>query len=90
MSSDPAKYRMERIERLLEELKYEVTRGMMENEIEEEIGFRFVVPVSRRYHRGVVHCEFRTMPVEHFGMIGPPDAKPRLRLVKGSTGASDA
>lgn len=82
MPSDPAQYRKKRIERLLEELRYEVTRGMMENEIEEEIGFQFVVPLSRRYRRGVVFCEFVTQPLEHFGMAPtPPDHGPHLKLV---------
>lgn len=82
MSNSPAKYRMERIERLLDELKYEVTRGMMEREIDEQIGFRFVVPISRTYpERGVVFCEFITRPLSHFGMAPTPDAGPRLKLV---------
>lgn len=80
---DNSQYRKERIERLLTELKYEVTRGMMANEIEEEMGFRFIVPISRTYpKRGVVLCEFRTGPLEHFGLAGPDDIAPRLKLVK--------
>lgn len=56
-------YRMERIERLLKELEYETTRGMMEGEIDESLGFRFIVPVSKQIDKGVVQCEFRTRPV---------------------------
>lgn len=84
MPNDKAQYRMERIERLLRELEYEVTRGMLENEIEERIGFRFVVPRSRVYPTsGVVFCEFVSRPLEHFGMAPMPDpAGPRLKLVK--------
>lgn len=55
-------YRMERIQRLLDELKYEVTRGMMENEVPETIGFQFIVPTSRSIHDGVVYCKFETRP----------------------------
>lgn len=55
-------YRMERIKRLLRELQYEVTRGIMEREIDEEIGFRWYLPVSQKIGGGVVLCEFRTQP----------------------------
>lgn len=56
-------FRMERIEKLLNELRYEVEWGMMEYEIDEQIGFRFYVPVSRAIPNGVVFCEFRTRPI---------------------------
>lgn len=71
--------RLERIERLLYELEYEVTRGMMDNEIDEEIGFRFYVPISRKISNGVVLCEFRTRPSPHYEVLG---LEPRLRIVK--------
>jgi len=54
--------RQERIEKLLRELEYEVTRGMMEKEIGEEMGFRFYVQISSKIQGGVVLCEFRTRP----------------------------
>lgn len=73
--------RMERIERLLKELEYEVTRGMLEGEIDEELGFRFIVGISKRIHDGVVHCEFRTRPIPRHDMH-PDDLQPRLRVVK--------
>lgn len=81
-----AKMRMERIKRLLRELEYEVTRGIMEREIDEEIGFRFVVPVSRKIPGGIVGCEFRTRPGQtydaaYYGL----HETPKLRVV----GASD-
>ena len=75
------KYRMERIERLLNELRYEVERGMMEREIDEEIGFRFYVPVSNKIRDGVVFCEFRTRPVPRWDMH-PDYLEPRLKVVK--------
>jgi len=69
----------ERIERLLHELEYEVTRGMMENEIDEHMGFRFYVPISRKIPDGVVFCEFRTRPILRYCMTH--DDQPRLKVV---------
>ena len=75
------KYRVERIERLLHELRHEISRGMMEAEISEELTFQFYVPISKEIPDGVVFCEFRTMPIPRHCMT--PDAiEPRLRLVK--------
>jgi hypothetical protein len=79
--SDPTSFRMERIEKLLNELRYEVTRGMMEGEIDETIGFRFVVPLSKAIPDGVVMAEFRTRPT-HRNVAMMEDAVPRLRIVK--------
>lgn len=74
-------YRRERIERLLDELKYEIMRGMMEGEIDESLGFQFVVPQSKQIPHGVVLCEFRTRPtLPHF--VGMGYEKPRLMAVK--------
>jgi hypothetical protein len=78
---DITNFRKERIEKLLNELRYEVERGMMEQDIEEELGFRFYVPISRKIPDGVVFCEFRTRPVPRHAMH-PDDMQPRLRLVK--------
>lgn len=82
------KYRQERIERLLHELRYEITRGMMEREIEEHLGYRFVVPISKHFARGVVECEFRTRPVPHMAFIADPE--PRLKIVKSSSEPSNS
>jgi hypothetical protein len=79
--ADPTNFRMERIEKLLHELEYEVARGMMEGDIDETIGFRFYVPISKRIRNGVVSCEFRTRPIPREYM-SPDDIRPRLRLVK--------
>lgn len=65
----------------MRELEYEVTRGMMEKEIGEEMGFRFYVPISNKIPDGVVFCEFRTRPVQRV-MMSPDDLQPRLKLVK--------
>jgi hypothetical protein len=73
--------REERIRRLLRELEYEVTRGMLEKEIGEEMGFRFYVPISSKIPDGVVFCEFRTRPTHRCNMH-PDDLQPRLKVVK--------
>ena len=79
--SETSNIRRERIERLLNELRYEVERGMLEHEIDEEMGFRFYVPLSRKIPDGVVFCEFRTRPIARHGMH-PDDFGPRLKVVK--------
>ena len=73
--------RWERIQRLLQELRYEVERGMMEHSIGEEIFFGFYVPVSQKIPDGVVRCEFRTRPMPRVYM-SPDDLEPRLKLVE--------
>lgn len=72
-------FRMERIEKLLNELRYEIERGMMQNEIDETLTFRFVIPISRTFPKGIVFCEFHTKPMLHYyGM----DFEPKLKVVK--------
>lgn len=73
--------RQERIEKLLRDLEYEVTRGMLEKDIPEEMGFRFYVGISSKIPDGVVACEFRTRPVPRYHMH-PDDLRPRLKLVR--------
>ena len=84
-------YRRERIERLLGELRYEIERGMLEREIEEELNFRFVVPLSKHFKDGVVACEFRSRPLPRWEAIGwGPDGDPhgpRLQIVQGGKDA---
>mgnify|MGYP001594521731 CR=1 FL=1 len=74
-------YRMERIERLLKELEYEVTRGMIENEIDEEITFRFIVPRSRKIPNGFVACEFSTRPKTSYDIYYYGGDAVKLKLV---------
>ena len=79
---DTTNFRRERIEKLLHELRYEVERGMIEGDIDETLGFKFYVPISKSIPGGVVHCEFRTRPIPHY-LMNPADIyQPRLRLVK--------
>jgi hypothetical protein len=78
------KYRFERIERLFKELEYELTRGMMDGEIDESLGFMFFVPTSKSIPGGVVHCEFRARPIHRDAMMMLSDfgKRPRLTVVK--------
>ena len=76
--------RKERIEHLLRDLEYEVTRGIMEHDIEEEMGYRFMVPGSRAIPGGEILCEFRTRPMPR-GSYSFYDLKPGLHVV-GSDG----
>lgn len=81
MAIDTKQHRINRIDTLLYELQYEITRGMMENDIDESLLYQFAVPVSRRLPGGVVFCELRTRPVLHY--IVPPDVQqPKLRVIK--------
>lgn len=73
--------RKRRIERLLQELEYEITRGMMEGEIDETMGYRFIVPVSKVLKDGVVACQFTTRPVLSYSI---DLRKPGLQIVRNS------
>jgi len=78
-----AEMRKERIERLLQELRYEISRGIMEAEVDERMGFSFVIPASKQVTDGIVLCRFETRPVHRDSMIGQEvHGKPRLELVK--------
>lgn len=79
--NDPKGYRWERIQRLFDELRYEIERGMMEREIEEQIAYRFIVPVSQAIANGVVFCEFRSRPMPKYA-VNFDDFQPKLRVVK--------
>jgi len=79
--TDPTNFRMERIEKLLHELRYEIERGMLEHDIDETLQFRFYVPISRAIPDGVVFCEFHTRPLPRYAMH-PDELEPRLKIVK--------
>jgi hypothetical protein len=74
--------RKERIERLLNELRYEVTRGMLDREIGEEMGFEFIVPISQKVPDGMVFCAFRTRPMSQYNIASIDPTEPRLKVVK--------
>ncbi|MBB3521029.1 hypothetical protein [Rhizobium sp. BK456] len=79
--SDETNFRKERVEKLLYELQYEVTRGIMEGDLDEHMGFLFMIGVSKQISDGVVACEFRTRPVPRYH-VSPDDLQPRLRVIK--------
>lgn len=78
--SDDANIRRERIERLLRELEYEVTRGVMEREIEPRMGFSKILPGGPT---GYVSMFFEVRPSDGSPMLGL-DQMPRLRVVGNS------
>ena len=80
--ADATNFRQARIERLLHELEYEISRGMMEADIDETLGFKFYVPVSKRIPDGVVQCSFRTRPIPRHMLPLNYMTGPRLRVVK--------
>ena len=75
-------YRMERIERLLNELRYEITRGMLEHEIDETISYTFIVPISQQIKNGIVICKFETRPRPSYEAIALDSYEPKLKIVK--------
>jgi len=85
--TDLTNFRLERIKKLLIELRYELERGMLERDIEEELGYRFIVPFSKHFKHGVLACEFRTRPVPREQVMAWEQDEPRLRLVKGGKDA---
>ena len=81
--NDPTGFRAERIKKLLDELRYELTRGMMEGEIDETLHWQYFVPVSRSMPEGVVQCRFETRPMPASHMPWNNGVyEPRLRVVK--------
>jgi hypothetical protein len=81
MAIDTKQHRLNRIDTLLYELQYEITRGMMEGDVDETLVYEFAVPISRRIPSGVVHCKFSTRPVQRF--VLPSDLnQPKLRVIK--------
>lgn len=82
MPTTSAVMRKERIERLLRELEYELTRGVMESEIEEEMHWQHVLPWSRAIPNGVIAMEFRMRPVTQYSLpLSFGQQPPRLKLV---------
>ena len=81
MESDATNFRRDRIEKLLYELQYEISRGIIEREIDETLVFQFYVPNSVNIPRGVVFCEFRSRPTTGYGLSA---LGPRLHLVASS------
>ena len=74
--------RKERIEKMLHELRYEIEIGMMQGDIDETIGFQFIVPTSKNIPNGVVFCEFRTRPMHRQNATYLGCDEPRMKLIK--------
>lgn len=77
-----AMIRKERIERMLQELRYEIEIGMMQGEIDETLGFEFFVPASKSIPNGVVMCSFRTRPMPGYALSLDHRQQTRLKVVK--------
>lgn len=77
--------RMERIERLLHDLDYEITRGVMEGDLDSEtLNWIRHGPPSRELRGGFVLIEFRTRPIHYSSMLGASiGAEPGLKVIKG-------
>lgn len=76
-----AERRKERIEHLLDELRYELTRGLMEHEIDEEMNWRYVTPICRSIPNGVVTMAFVMRPAPAYAVPtswGFAPARPRV------------
>ena len=80
MADETGNVRWERVQRLLKELEYEIVRGMIEGDLDEDLGLRFYVPISKKIPDGVVFCEFKTRPIPRH-MMGATDITPRLKIV---------
>lgn len=76
--SEGANIRLERVERLLRELEYEVTRGVMEREIEPEMSWSKIMPGGPT---GEVVAEFRIRPLAKGQWHIDDRRPPRLRIV---------
>jgi hypothetical protein len=71
--------RRERIERLLNELEYEITRGIMNREIDPHMGMSSILPGGPTGH---VSISFDVRPSDgRYAGFGP-DRMPRLRVVE--------
>lgn len=75
---DDANIRRERIERLLRELEYEITRGVMEREIEPRMGWSKIMPGGPT---GTVMAEFRVRPLSENEWHMDDRQPPRLRVI---------
>lgn len=82
MTDKPENYRMERIERLFNELRYELERGFMDREIDETISYRFMYPISQSIPGGIIFCKFETKPMTSGIAAILGEDKPKLELVK--------
>ena len=59
-------YRLERVNRLLHELRYEVTRAVMERDLE-ELFSEFFIPINFHNQYKTVRCRFEVSAHTGFG-----------------------
>ena len=81
MDKTNAQMRMERIERLIRELEYEVVRGVMEHEIEPEIHFSKIFPCTGRGD-DLARMDLHVSPAKRYDMAGFGSQTPRLRVTE--------
>lgn len=55
--------RIERIEKLMYQLRDEIEHGVIAGDINEKLAFDFYIPFSRRIKKGMVYCLFETKPI---------------------------
>lgn len=70
--------KFEKIERLLSELKHEITTGLVQGEIPEYLTYSFIFPESRHISGAQVKCDFTLRPQVIQAVEIP---RPELRLV---------
>lgn len=79
-NEESAKMRMERIERLMSELEYEVVRGVMEHEIEPDIHLSKVFPCTGRGDNAA-RLDVHVSPAGKYDFAAQGRILPRLRVV---------
>lgn len=73
-------FRKGRIEKLLAEVEYEITRGVLNRDIDEAMSFEFIIPVSTHGEDWCVQFVARMKPVPRW-QIGNNGR--RLELLRG-------
>lgn len=64
----PDKYRMERIERLLKELSYEIGVGIYENQIDHRLQYKQLFPFNSTQYPALL-LEFNLCPSGRYGSV---------------------
>ena len=81
-----AQMRLERIERLISELTYEITRGVMEREIEPDLQYSQLMPLlghPSQYDSALLTVILRPNDRGNAWHLTP--RKPRLRVIESKT-----
>lgn len=75
-------WRKQRIERLFEELQYEITRGVMQHDITERMKFSFVIPISQEGEDWAVCFVADLRPMPRWSAPLEPDMG-KLKVIEG-------